>query len=113
MPRLKRLLSVWELQRLEQFVADNIATVIRSRDLADLTGLSHSYFSQVFRRTTGETPMTYIIRCRVEYAQTLMRATDRPLAEIALDCGFTDQAYLTRRFQQHLGMPPATWRRQS
>jgi len=109
-PRLG-LLTAWQLRRIEQFVADNIATVIRSRDLANLTGLSHGYFCQVFRHTTGETPLTYVIRCRVEHAQALMRATDRPLAEIALDCGLADQAYLTRLFQRRLGMPPATWRR--
>jgi len=37
--------------------------------------------------------------------------TDKPLAEIALDCGLTDQPHLTRLFRRVVGMSPGAWRR--
>ncbi|MFP3648907.1 AraC family transcriptional regulator [Paraburkholderia sp. SIMBA_054] len=40
-----------------------------------------------------------------------MRDTDWPIARIAGDCGFTDQAHLTRRFRQAYGLTPARHRR--
>jgi AraC family transcriptional regulator len=59
----------------------------------------------------GEPPYAHVMRRRVEYAQEIMRRTHRPLSQIALDCGFADQAHLTRLFRRIAGVSPAVWRR--
>jgi transcriptional regulator GlxA family with amidase domain len=47
----------------------------------------------------------------VELAAQLMLASPDPLSEIALKCGFHDQAHLSKQFRQLTGETPAAWRR--
>jgi transcriptional regulator GlxA family with amidase domain len=47
----------------------------------------------------------------MERAQGLMLKSNAPLAQIAIDCGFADQAHLSRLFLQFTGESPGSWRR--
>jgi AraC-like DNA-binding protein len=47
----------------------------------------------------------------VELAAQYMLSTDGSLSDIAMRCGFTDQAHLSRHFRQVTGATPAAWRR--
>jgi transcriptional regulator GlxA family with amidase domain len=51
------------------------------------------------------------MRRRMERAQGLMLTSNASLAHIALECGFADQAHLSRLFLQFTGESPASWRR--
>jgi AraC-like DNA-binding protein len=48
---------------------------------------------------------------RVERAKVMISGTSEPLAEVALACGFADQAHLNRRFRDIVGVSPGRWRR--
>ena len=56
-------------------------------------------------------PHAYVIQRRLEHATKLMIETDASLSEIAIACGFGDQAHLSRRFRAQTGVTPAAWRR--
>ncbi len=73
--------------------------------------MSTSYFSKAFKGSFGKTVQDYLHQRRVERAQELMLSTDNMLSQIALDCGFCDQAHLSRMFQRSVGVSPARWRR--
>ena len=90
---------------------EHIDRPIRVADLSALLELSQPHFSRVFRLSYGETPHAYILRRRVELAAQLMLASRAPLSEIALKCGFHDQAHLSKQFRRLTGEPPAAWRR--
>jgi AraC family transcriptional regulator len=49
---------------------------------------------------------------RVKRAKDLLRGTKRPIADIAVACGFADQSHLTRVFSKAFGISPGAWRRQ-
>jgi AraC family transcriptional regulator len=100
-----------QLSRVIEFVDANLGHTVRTRDLAASARLSASYFSQTFRASVGQSPHAFVMRRRVERAQELMLATDKPLSEIALDCGLADQPHLTRLFRRIVGTSPAAWRR--
>jgi AraC family transcriptional regulator len=51
------------------------------------------------------------MRRRVERAQGLMLRSDVSLAQIAIDCGFADQAHFNKSFRRILGESPGAWRR--
>jgi len=55
----------------------------------------------------------FVLRARVQAAAELLRSTGRPIAEIALDCGFYDQSAFTRQFRKRTGVTPERWRRRS
>ncbi|KRR22571.1 hypothetical protein CQ13_28590 [Bradyrhizobium retamae] len=103
-------LAGWQRQRVITHVDVNLDGAIRVKDLSEIARLSPAHFSRAFKRSFGEPPHAYIVRCRLERAMHLMLTTDYALTEIALACGFTDQAHLSNLFRQHIGGTPATWR---
>jgi len=106
-----RALLAWQMRRVEGHIEEHIDQQIRVAALSDLVGLSVAHFSRAFRLACGEPPHAYIVRRRVELAAQLMLAGREPLSEIALRCGFHDQAHLSKQFRQLTGETPAAWRR--
>jgi transcriptional regulator GlxA family with amidase domain len=70
---------------------------------------SEAHFARSFKRAFGETPHRYLTRRRIERAQELLRATDRPLTEMALDVGFDTPSSFSRAFRQITGEPPSAY----
>ncbi|MEL7398644.1 MAG: helix-turn-helix transcriptional regulator, partial [Pseudomonadota bacterium] len=79
-------------------------------DLAREVAMSHSHFGRVFKETLGETPMQYVLAYRIEQAVDMMADKSTPLGEIALACGFADQAHFSRSFKQIIGQTPRAFR---
>ena len=105
-------LPLWQLKRVTKFIEANIHQSFRTYDLAAIVNLSTRYFALLFRRATGESPLAYLRRRRVERAQKMMFASNEPLADIALACGLADQSHLTKLFRRLVGSTPAVWRRE-
>jgi AraC-like DNA-binding protein len=80
-------------------------------EMAETVGLSDSWFANVFKQTTGKTPLQWQLAKRIELAKKLLLERDLAVAEIAAHLGFTDQAHLTKAFRQVVGDTPAAWRR--
>jgi AraC-like DNA-binding protein len=80
-------------------------------EMAKTVGLSESWFANVFKQTTGKTPLQWQLGKRIDLAKKLLLERDLAVAEIAAHLGFTDQAHLTKAFRQVVGDTPAAWRR--
>jgi AraC family transcriptional regulator len=78
--------------------------------LAQQIGFSAYHFARLFRQTMGESPHQFVLRLRGEQAQRLLKETDEPLAQIALECGFANQSHLTLVFKRQFGVTPRTYR---
>lgn len=104
-------LAPWQVRRVLAHIEANLGTSIRNKELAAIARLSPFHFNVAFRNSVGESPHAHIIRRRVERAQGLMLSTSRSLTDIAAECGFADQAHLTRLFRRLAGESPAAWRR--
>lgn len=84
---------------------------LSTAQMASAVNLSESWFSLVFKNTTGMTPRQWQFNKRVDQARALLIETDLSVADIADRLGFSDQAHLTRAFRQLVGETPASWRR--
>ena len=73
---------------------------------------SGAYFCRAFKRTFGETPHTFVLARRLHRASELMLTSDASLSEVAVSCGFHDQAHLSKVFRARYGQSPAAWRRE-
>ncbi len=80
-------------------------------EMADAVGLSESWFASVFKRTTGKTPLQWQLARRIGVAKNLLLESGLPVAEVAAQLGFADQAHLTKAFRQVTGITPGAWRR--
>ncbi|SEK12647.1 MULTISPECIES: AraC family transcriptional regulator [unclassified Variovorax] len=110
-PRTHRVLSRSHEARAKEMLRSKMDGGISIAEIADACNLSRSYFIHAFRETTGQTPHQWLVAQRLERAQALLMDFERPLAEVAAACGFSDQSHFTRVFSQFTGTPPGTWRR--
>lgn len=105
-------LASWQIRRLNVFIEARLDQPIHLKELSAISKLSTAYFSRAFKLTFRETPHAYIVRHRLERAETLMLTTELLLSDIAARCGFADQAHLCRLFRQRYAKSPAAWRRE-
>jgi AraC-like DNA-binding protein len=80
------------------------------RSLARAARLSPAHFSREFRRAFGSTPYQYLLTRRLERAASLLRTTDRPVAEICLDVGLRSLGSFTSSFTRTFGCSPIAYR---
>lgn len=78
-------------------------------DMADAVGMSSSAFGRALRAATGLTPMAFLREARIERAKSMLRG-QATLGEIAVRCGFADQAHFSRSFKTATGRTPRAWR---
>ena len=105
-----RLLA-WQVRKVRDYIDSHITGPVLVTDLCAVIQRSEGHFSRYFKRTFGESPHAFLVRRRVELAAQYMLTTDAPLSDIALRCGFSDQAHLCKHFRQAAGQTPAVWRR--
>lgn len=79
--------------------------------LAEAVGLSRSAFAERFRATTGESPIRYLTRHRMEKAARYLRATDAGLREIARRTGYDSEVSISKAFRRWYGTSPGAYRR--
>jgi AraC-like DNA-binding protein len=96
---------------------DDLAAALRARpDLFRIgqwaieRGLAPASVSRGFRNVFGTTPERYRAEGRARRAWRRIVCTGQPLAAIAFDLGFADQAHMTRSVSAVTGQPPARWR---
>jgi AraC family transcriptional regulator len=105
-------LASWQARRLTVFIDARLDRPIRLKELSEVSKLSTAYFCRAFKRTFNETPHSYIVLRRLNKAETLMLTSDFSLSDIAIRCGFADQAHLCKLFRQQYAQSPAVWRRE-
>lgn len=77
---------------------------------ADAHGLSAETLSRGFGRVFATTPAAFRVEARARKASARITETMTPLAEIAAEAGFADQAHMTRSIKALTGIPPRLWR---
>ena len=98
--------------------------MLRAKDLADAryrepldvsalaraAHLSEAHFSREFRRAFGESPHQYLLTRRLERAASLLRSTDRTVAEICFAVGLRSVGSFTSSFGRTFGVSPTAYR---
>ena len=82
----------------------------RLYDWAMAAGLAPATLSRGFRLAYGVGPARFRREARAYAAMAAIERSREPLAAIAADCGFADQAHLTRTVVELTGRPPGAWR---
>jgi AraC family transcriptional regulator len=104
-------LIAWQARKVRDYIDSHITGPILVSNLCALARLSEAHFSRSFKRTFGQTPHAFVLRRRLDFAAQYMLQTDVPLCDIALRCGFADQAHFSKHFRQANGLNPSVWRR--
>jgi AraC family transcriptional regulator len=95
--RLKQVLS---------YIEDNLGQDLTLQTIADVSGLSASYFKTAFRTSVGRPVHQYVIQRRVERARLLLAEGQLPISQVALETGFAHQSHLAYHMRRLLGVTP-------
>lgn len=79
-------------------------------ELLKIAHMSRSNLMRIFRKATGQAPIEYLVRLRIQKAMELLRNTDLSITDIALESGFNDSNYFTRQFGKALNQTPSAYR---
>jgi AraC-like DNA-binding protein len=79
-----------------------------ARELAEASGFSEFHFSRAFVSVFGTSPYAHMLQVRLTEAYRLLEQGGRPVADVALACGFNDAASFARAFKRHHGRSPSS-----
>ena len=99
-----------QLLRVLDYIDVHLERELKLADLAQLIDVSQFHFGRLFKQSLGLSPYQYLLQQRVERAKKLLKQTDKPIVDIALDCGFNSHSHLSQKFRQLTGMTPKAYR---
>lgn len=101
--------NVLEIQR---WLEDHFAEKFRFEDVARAHGMSVRNFMRRFQSATGDKPLHYLQRLRIETAKGLLSASRKSIKTISYEVGYDDASFFARLFRQHAGVSPNQYRQQ-
>jgi len=99
------------LRRVEDAIDASFAAPPPMDELAALAGVHPRHLLRTFRRYHGTTVAQYVRQRQLQQARVALATSKQPLAMIALDAGFSDQAHFTRVFRHTYGETPGAYAR--
>ncbi len=94
------------------YIETHLAEPIHLDTLAQIAQMSKRSFIRTFRAALGESPISYLIKLRINRAAYLLRRNDESITDIAFNAGFSDSNYFSRQFKAAFGVSPRAYRRQ-
>ena len=82
-------------------------------EMAETAGLSANHLLRTFRQVFHQSPYQYVTDRRLEYAQRLLRQTDRTVTDICMDVGFESLGSFSWLFRRRTGLSPLDYRLQN
>lgn len=98
------------LKQVFRFIDAHYREQIGLSEVAKSVGRSPAYLTDLVRRETGRTVVSWIIDRRMAEARCLLLETDHTIQKIAETLGYLDSGHFIRQFRQCHGTTPQTWR---
>ncbi|MFI4912876.1 MAG: helix-turn-helix domain-containing protein [Sedimentisphaeraceae bacterium JB056] len=95
-----------------EYIHENINQPLKLEELAEIVDLNPVYFSALFTKLMGVTPIRYINNRKIEKAQIELLSSHKTLDQISAELGFSDVFYFSRLFKKIAGTAPGKYRKQ-
>ena len=102
---------ILHVERMARFIGDNGLEPITVENVARAADLHPNYAMSLFKRAVGLTIKQSITRHRLDTAQSMLIASDLPVATIAFDCGFGSLSSFYEAFEERFHKSPAQFRK--
>ena len=100
------------VEALDEYIRENASEEISNTEIGAIFGYHPFYVSRMLKEKKGITMRQYVIAYRLKAAKRLLRYTDKAVADIADECGFTDASYFAKTFKASFGISPKDYRSQ-
>jgi transcriptional regulator GlxA family with amidase domain len=95
----------------QRWIAERVAVANPVEQMVEQSGLAARTFKRRFRAATGETPIAYVQRIRVERAKRRLELSADSVEEISWAVGYEDPASFRRLFKRLTGLTMGEYRR--
>ncbi len=102
--------DIVQLNTVLQYIDEHLDGEIRLAQLASIAHVSPAYFSTLFKRFNGLSPVEYIVHKRVQRAIEMIRSSNASLTSIAMSCGFNNSTNFYKAFRKVTGRTPVSYR---
>lgn len=111
-PATRQAAPAQAARRAAAFIGDHLTEPdLSTARIADALAFNPDYFGRAFREAFNETPTEHIHRLRISRARMLFRSTNRSIASVAAEVGFSDDRYFRRIFKRTVGLTPGQFQR--
>lgn len=93
------------------YMKENLEKKLSLDEIAEHTGYSISYFTNMFNKRTGFAPLTYFNQLKIQQACKLLDFTDMKINQICYKIGIDDTYYFSRLFSKIMGMSPREYKK--
>jgi AraC family transcriptional regulator len=108
---LGRKRQVFErMQRASLYLEGHCHRIVRISELAERTRFSTWYFSKLFHKLYGESPLAASARMRLDHAASLLASTLMTIGEVGAASGFDNSCSFARSFRARFGMTASEYR---
>ncbi len=98
-----------KVERAARYIDAHYLQPIRLEDLCAVANLSEAYLIRAFEQHYHMTPHAWLVNRRIQHGQAQLRGGE-PIADIAQQSGFADQAHFQRAFKKHLAVTPGQYK---
>ena len=102
---------ILHVERMARFISEHALEEITVEHVARAVDLHPNYAMTIYKRAVGLTINQSIVRQRLDTAQSLLIATDMPVANVAFESGFGSLSRFYEAFTQRFGHRPGAFRR--
>jgi transcriptional regulator GlxA family with amidase domain len=98
------------IQKTQAWMFRNFRENVGVDELAARAGMSPRNFARRFKAATGENPLAYLHRVRIDAARHLLESKAKSIAEVGTAIGYQDANFFRRLFQRYTGIAPRAYR---
>jgi transcriptional regulator GlxA family with amidase domain len=98
------------IARTQTFMEENYGRNITMDEIAKLACLSPRHFNRRFKQATGESPLAYLQKIRIEVAKKRLETTTDSINDITCQIGYEDSSTFRRLFKKHTDLSPRRYR---
>jgi AraC-like DNA-binding protein len=106
----RKLLEGTRLDDVVEYIKNNPAGSYTVEDLARKAAMSERQLERRFREILGMTPKEFITQNRMKLACESLAHTAKPIVDVALECGFSEQSAFATQFRRAIGTSPLKYR---
>ncbi|WP_145320943.1 response regulator [Paenibacillus xylanexedens] len=98
------------VEEAKAYLEEHLRREVSLDEIAAKLGLNPSYFSQLFKQTTGQTFIQYRIRSKMELAKRMLEQPGNRITDISYEVGYADHPHFTKTFKKITGLTPSEYR---
>lgn len=98
------------MEEAKAYIDNHLSVEISLKEVADMVGITPTYFSSLFKKVSGETFVSYRIHKRMEKARELLSIPHMRTVDVAAEVGYEDYPHFTKTFKKISGVSPSEYR---